>query len=125
MQNSDRYKDKLKYDDNYVYSYGTKVGRISEGRLICNQYYSMTTSKHVSYIASKFNLKLLRIYGKSKEEIAYFDSLELLNNKKISKKKYDSLQKMIFSSDKENLIVAIAAINIFKTSKKNNIINQK
>jgi hypothetical protein len=117
MQKSDRYKNNLKYDDNYVYSYGTKVGVINDGKLICNKYYSVTTSKHLSYMALKLNLELLRSYGKDKKEIAYFDSLELLNNKKISKTYYDSLQKMIFSSDKEHLMVAILLIKTFKTSK--------
>lgn len=117
MQKSDKYKDNLKYDDNYVYSYGTKVGTISKDKLICNQYYSATTSKHIRYMASKLNLELIRVYGKEKKEIAYFDSLELLNTKKISKENYDSLQKMIFSHDKENLKVAIIIIKQLKLLK--------
>jgi len=121
MQKFNRYKNNLKYDNNSVYSYNTIVGNIKDNRLIALTYHSKTTNKHVMYAAAKLNLELLRSYGKEKKENAYFSSLELLNNKKISKKCYESLQKMIFSDDKENLELAIVFIKI-KTSKKKKII---
>ena len=57
-----RYKQNLSYCSNYVYSYNTKVGIIDGDKLIVNNWYSVTTSKHINYAARELNLKVVRNY---------------------------------------------------------------
>jgi len=112
-----RYKQNLCYDNEYVYSYGIKVGKIRGKNLICYKWYSMTTSKHskhVNYAARMLNLEPLRSYGKDKKEIAYFEALGLWSNRIITQKNYDSLRQMISSPLESNLNVARALIKEFK-----------
>lgn len=58
----DRYKKNLKLENNFVYSYNTKVAEIIDDNLIVNNYYSVTTSKHVNHVAKKLNLNLIKNY---------------------------------------------------------------
>lgn len=60
--NFKRYKQSLSYCSNYVYSYNTKVAIIEDGKLVVNNWYSVTTSKHVSYAARELNLKVVKNY---------------------------------------------------------------
>lgn len=51
-----KYKQNLRVDGNAVYSYDTHVATINDGYLIIHDYYSMTTSKHINYVAKEYGL---------------------------------------------------------------------
>lgn len=57
-----RYKSNLKTHNNKVYSYETNVADIDhKNRTIKpNDYYSMTTSKHINYVASEYGYKVIK-----------------------------------------------------------------
>jgi len=57
-----RYKQNLKVIGNNVYSYNTHVATISKGELLELGYWSMTTKKHINYVANILNLKLVKKY---------------------------------------------------------------
>ena len=59
-----RYKQNLKIGFEFVYSYNTKVARFDRenGTLVALGYWSATTSKHISYVASQFGLKVVKGY---------------------------------------------------------------
>ena len=56
----DRYKQNLRTDHMWVYSYNTKVAQIDHinKEIIPLGYWSMTTSKHINYVAKEYNYKL-------------------------------------------------------------------
>jgi len=56
----DKYKQNLKYDENFVYSYNTKVAKIKSDTLVELGRWSMTTDKHVRYASNKLQLHLQR-----------------------------------------------------------------
>ena len=60
MQTFDRYKNNLKADGNFIYSYNTKVAEIDHLNRIVKPlgYWSMTTSTHINYVASEYNYKI-------------------------------------------------------------------
>jgi hypothetical protein len=47
-------------DGNKVYSYNTHVATKKDGELIIHGWWSVTTSKHINYVAEE--LKLKRVY---------------------------------------------------------------
>lgn len=55
-----RYKQNLKADDNFVYSYGTKVAKINHKNKTITPlgYWSSTTSKHINYVGSQYGYKV-------------------------------------------------------------------
>jgi hypothetical protein len=55
-----KYKQNLKVVGNYVYSYDTHVATIADDKLIQLGYWSMTTQKHINYIANEFDLDLIK-----------------------------------------------------------------
>jgi len=56
----EKYKKNLKIEENNVYSYNTLVAKI-EGENLCQLgYWSVTTQKHINYIAKKLNLTLIK-----------------------------------------------------------------
>jgi len=59
-----RYKDNLHLEGNDVWSYTTKVARIDwEMGVVRRIYYgSKTTSKHINYVGSEFNLTVVNEY---------------------------------------------------------------
>jgi len=61
----DRYKVNLKTMADVVYSYGTAVAYADwqEKTLIVPVYHSVTTSRHIYYIAGEWNLKVVKLYG--------------------------------------------------------------
>ena len=61
-----RYKQNLRVDDAYIYSYDIRVAKIvHRKRLICQYgYWSVTTQKHINYVASEYNYELDREYYK-------------------------------------------------------------
>ena len=54
----DKYKQNLKYDENFVYSYNTKVAEIKNDTLVELGRWSMTTDKHVRYASNELQLHL-------------------------------------------------------------------
>ena len=57
----DRHKKNLYYDREYVYSYGTKVGKIDWNNKTLTKlgYWSMTTSTHLNYAGQQLGLKVV------------------------------------------------------------------
>lgn len=55
-----KYKKNLKVEDGEVFSYNTLVATIEGDKLIANGYYSMTTSKHINYVACELGLEVVR-----------------------------------------------------------------
>ena len=55
----DRYTKNLSCDNEFVYSYGTRVAEIDHvnGLIKTLGYWSRTTSKHINYVANIFNYK--------------------------------------------------------------------
>ncbi len=55
----DRYKKNLKVEGDKVYSYDTHVATIDElvGHLIVHGVWSVTTTKHVNYVAREYGLR--------------------------------------------------------------------
>ena len=60
----EKYKENLKVDDNYVYSYGKPVAKIEcEKRcVVVDEFVSKTTSRHINYVADQFNYTVLKNY---------------------------------------------------------------
>lgn len=58
----DKYKQNLKVEDGYVYSYNTKVAKINDDDKTIKPlgYWSMTTSKHINYVAREFGYKVVK-----------------------------------------------------------------
>lgn len=55
-----RYKKNLKVEGDGVYSYNTLVARIGGSRLYQLGYWSVTTQKHINYIARELGLELVK-----------------------------------------------------------------
>ena len=55
-----KYKQNLRVEGNKVYSYNTHVATIDGGELHQLGYWSMTTQKHINYVAKEFNLVLIK-----------------------------------------------------------------
>lgn len=60
MKTLSKYKENLRVIGNDVYSYSTNVARIEGNNLIQLGYWSVTTQKHVNYVAKELNLKLVK-----------------------------------------------------------------
>ena len=60
--NLSKYKQNLKIEGNKVISYQTHVATIShaEGTLTQLGYWSMTTQKHINYVAKELRLTLIK-----------------------------------------------------------------
>jgi hypothetical protein len=59
-----KYKDNLKVDDDYVYSYGTPVAQFlhKTKQVYPLGYWSTTTSKHINYVAKYYGYKVKQKY---------------------------------------------------------------
>ena len=55
-----KYKQNLKIDGNNVISYSTHVATIKNDELHQLGYWSVTTQKHINYVASELNLKIIK-----------------------------------------------------------------
>ena len=55
-----RYTKNLSTDDNYVYSYGTKVAKIDHVNRIVKRlgWWSVTTSKHINYVGKEYSYEV-------------------------------------------------------------------
>ena len=56
----DKYKQNLRKEYNDIYSYSTNVARIEGNKLIQLGYWSVTTQKHINYVAKELNLTLIK-----------------------------------------------------------------
>tara|TARA_B110000914_G_C15374818_1_gene404887 strand:+ start:483 stop:656 length:174 start_codon:yes stop_codon:yes gene_type:complete len=55
-----KYKQNLRVDRDNVYSYNTHVATIKGTELHQIGYWSMTTQKHINYVAKELNLNLIK-----------------------------------------------------------------
>ena len=57
-----KYKQNLRNDNNYVYSYNTKVAEIDHINKTIKPlgWWSVTTSKHINYVGSEYNYEVLK-----------------------------------------------------------------
>jgi hypothetical protein len=60
MEKFDRYKQNLTRVNNDIYSYSTHVATIDYPNLIQHGYWSVTTQKHINYVAKELNLNLIK-----------------------------------------------------------------
>tara|TARA_R100001463_G_scaffold6332_6_gene20878 strand:+ start:156 stop:371 length:216 start_codon:yes stop_codon:yes gene_type:complete len=62
LEKMDKYKENLLVSDDNIFSYLTNVAQIDHEnrRIIVKKWYSVTTSKHINYVANE--------YGYTKEE---------------------------------------------------------
>ena len=56
----DRYKQNLRIVGDKVYSYCPHVATIEHPNLIQHGWWSVTTQKHINYVAKELNLKLIK-----------------------------------------------------------------
>jgi|TARA_R110000764_G_scaffold9729_3_gene30768 hypothetical protein len=56
----EKYKQNLRIDRDNVFSYNTHVATIKGTELHQIGYWSMTTQKHINYVAKELNLKLIK-----------------------------------------------------------------
>ena len=56
-----KYKQNLSIRGNQVWSYTTHVATIAGGQLIQLGYWSMTTQKHINYVAKQLDLTLIKM----------------------------------------------------------------
>mgnify|MGYP006404359139 FL=1 len=56
----DKYKENLLLIGNEVYSYHTNVASIEKNNLIQHGWWSVTTQKHINYVAKELNLNLIK-----------------------------------------------------------------
>jgi|TARA_X000001382_G_scaffold90021_1_gene64571 hypothetical protein len=56
----DRYKQNLTIRGNEVWSYNTHVAMIAGDKLLQLGYWSMTTQKHINYVADQLDLDLIK-----------------------------------------------------------------
>lgn len=57
-----RYKQNLKIHNNEVWSYSTHVATIVDATLVQHGYWSVTTQKHINYVADQYDLDLVKDY---------------------------------------------------------------
>ena len=60
MKTLSKYKQNLKIQGNDVWSYSTIVAKIDGNNLLQLGYWSMTTQKHINYVALELNLTLIK-----------------------------------------------------------------
>ena len=59
-----KYKENLLVSDKNIFSYLTNVASINHElrSITVNKYYSVTTSKHINYVANEYNYTVNRTY---------------------------------------------------------------
>ena len=57
-----QYQANLLVIDDKVYSYATHVATIEYPNLVVPKWYSVTTSKHINYVAKEYNLNVIKQY---------------------------------------------------------------
>jgi len=59
MRKFSKYAQNLKHDYQFIYSYNTKVAKITSDGVVKLGYWSSTTSKHINYAANQLNLSVI------------------------------------------------------------------
>jgi hypothetical protein len=57
-----KYQQNLKVEDNKVISYTTHVATIDGNNLIQLGWWSVTTQKHINYVAAEYGLTIIKNY---------------------------------------------------------------
>ena len=60
MKTFDKYKANLREHNGEIWSYSTKVAEIKGGELHQLGWWSVTTQKHINYVAKELGLKLIK-----------------------------------------------------------------
>ena len=60
MRTFKKYKQNLRQEGNQIWSYTTHVATIDGNNLMQLGYWSMTTQKHINYVANCMNLNLIK-----------------------------------------------------------------
>jgi len=60
MYQFEKYKQNLRQENNFIISYTTKVAEIKGNELHQLGWWSVTTQKHINYVAKELNLKLIK-----------------------------------------------------------------
>ena len=60
MNTFDKYKQNLKQQGDNIYSYDTHVATIKGNELHQLDWWSVTTQKHINYVANELNLTLIK-----------------------------------------------------------------
>ena len=60
IQKFNKYKTNVTRVNNDIYSYTTKVATIDKNNLIQLGYWSVTTQKHINYVANELSLTLIK-----------------------------------------------------------------
>jgi len=60
MRKFNRYRENLRQDQDKILSYNTHVATIEGDTLRQLGYWSMTTQKHINYVAKELNLTLIK-----------------------------------------------------------------
>jgi hypothetical protein len=78
MKTLDKYLQNLHIEGNKVFSYSTHVATIDRehGQLLVHGYWSMTTSKHINYVANEYGLK--KVEAKKEEDNSILKSVALV-----------------------------------------------
>ena len=100
-----RYNKNLKVEGNKVFSYSTHVATIEGSKLIQLGYWSVTTQKHINYVARELNLTLSKQDQKEKESDPILNSMKafLLMGDLMNAKKEDTADAVKY---KERIVFA-------------------
>ena len=62
MNTLNKYKQNLKVNDSFILSYDTEVAKINHEKkeIKVLGWWSVTTSKHINYVANEYNYKLIK-----------------------------------------------------------------
>lgn len=60
IEKFNKYKQNLTRVNDDIYSYSTKVAIIEKNNLLQLGYWSVTTQKHINYVAKELNLNLIK-----------------------------------------------------------------
>lgn len=60
MRKFNRYKENLRQQNDKIWSYSTHVATIKGNELHQLGWWSVTTQKHINYVANELNLKLIK-----------------------------------------------------------------
>ena len=62
MKKFNRYKENLRQVGDDIYSYSTKVATIHQDKLIQHGWWSVTTQRHINYVANELGLEIDKNY---------------------------------------------------------------
>ena len=66
MRKFNRYKENLRQVGDKIYSYSTNVATVEYPNLIQHGWWSVTTQKHINYVARKLGLTIKKDYDEQK-----------------------------------------------------------